>query len=52
MSQTDILPPRWALRILSCHPEVQAEIQAEVEQVAGEGGVVTWEMRERMPYTR
>jgi len=43
---------RWAIRILSCHPEVQTEIQTEVEKVAGKAGVVTWEMRERMPYTR
>jgi len=43
---------RWALRLLSCHPEVQAEMQAEASLVAGRGETVTWEMRERMPFSR
>ena len=42
---------RWALRLLSCHPDVQEKIQREIDQVAGKGCEVQWEMRSRMPYT-
>jgi len=43
---------RWSIRILSCHPEVQARMQEEADRVAGKGQEVTWAMRDRMPYTR
>ena len=39
------------LSVIFCF-NFQTEIQTEVEKVAGKAGVVTWEMRERMPYTR
>ena len=35
---------------MSCRS--QAEMQAEASLVAGRGEAVTWEMRERMPFTR
>ena len=50
-AESESVMMRWALRLLSCHPDVQENIQREIDQVAGKGGEVKWEMRSRMPYT-
>jgi cytochrome P450 family 2 subfamily K len=51
-NESESVMMRWAIRILSCNPKVQDKIQAEMDNVAGRGQEVTWEMRDRLPYTR
>lgn len=42
---------RWAIRILSCHPEVQVKVGEELDSVVGKGVEVTWDKRKELPYT-
>lgn len=41
---------RWAVRLLSCQPAVQARAQAELDTVCGRGVDVTWDQRGELPY--
>ena len=50
-AESESVMMRWALRLLSCHPVVQERVQKEIDQVAGQGKEVRWDMRDRMPYT-
>jgi len=51
-AESESVMMRWAVRLLACHPLVQERLQAELDQVTGgRGGAVTWDMRERLPYT-
>ena len=50
-SESESVMVRWALRILSCNKEVQARLQAELDAVCGPGVDVTWDKREKLPYT-
>ena len=44
---------RWAIRILSVHRDVQRKIQDEMDEiVSSRNDHVTWDMRDKMPYTR
>jgi len=50
-SESESVMLRWALRILSCNPAVQANVQAELDRVCGRGVEVTWSMKDELPYT-
>jgi len=50
-AESESVMMRWALRLLSCHPVVQQRMQQEIDQVAGKGSEVRWEMRSQLPYT-
>ena len=50
-AESESVMMRWALRLLSCHPVVQERVQKEIDQVAGHGKEVRWDMRDKMPYT-
>ena len=41
---------RWAVRLLSCQPAVQARAQAELDTVCGRGLDVTWDQRGELPF--
>jgi len=51
-SESESVMMRWAVRLLSTHPKIQIEIQSELDKVAEKGGEVSWEMRQKLPYTR
>lgn len=50
-AESESVMMRWALRLMSCHPVVQQRVQQEIDQVAGKGGEVRWDMRSQLPYT-
>jgi len=50
-SESESVMMRWAIRLLSCYPIVQNKIQEEIDTVVGKGKEVTWDMRNKMPYT-
>jgi len=50
-SESESVMMRWAIRLLSCYPVVQNKVQEEIDTVVGEGKEVTWDMRNKMPYT-
>jgi len=42
---------RWAFRILSCNPQIQRRVQAELDAVVGPGENVTWDRKDDLPLT-
>ena len=50
-SESESVMMRWSIRLLSCYPIVQKKIQEEIDTVVGKGKEVTWDMRNKMPYT-
>jgi len=50
-AESESVMMRWALRILSCNPQVQRRVQAELDAVVGPGDSVSWESRKDLPYT-
>merc|ERR1719216_530319 len=50
-AESESVMMRWAFRLLSCNPKVQQRLQDELDQVAGKGEDVKWEMRSQLPYT-
>ena len=50
-SESESVMLRWAVRILSCHPEVQDKVGKELDSVVGRGVEVTWDKRTELPYT-
>ena len=50
-SESESVMLRWAFRLLSCYPVVQKKIQEEIDTVVVRGKEVSWEMRDKMPYT-
>ena len=50
-AESESVMMRWAFRLLSCNPRVQQRVQDELDQVAGKGEQVKWEMRSSLPYT-
>jgi len=50
-AESESVMMRWAFRLLSCNPKVQQRLQDELDQVAGKGENVKWDMRSQLPYT-
>jgi len=50
-SESESVMMRWAVRIMSCNPEVQAAVQQEMDRVCGKGSDITWDRRSELPYT-
>jgi len=50
-AESESVMMRWAFRILSCHPQVQRKVQAELDAVVGPGETVSWQTKDDLPYT-
>ncbi|XP_043243988.1 methyl farnesoate epoxidase-like [Amphibalanus amphitrite] len=50
-SETTSLSMTWALLLMVLYPDVQAKVQAELDEVVGEGRLPSYEDRPRLPYT-
>lgn len=50
-AESESVMMRWAFRILSCSPQVQKKVQAELDRVVGRGQPVNWDTRDSLPYT-
>jgi len=50
-SESESVMMRWAIRVLSCAPGVQARLQQELDEVCGKGCDVTWDKAPALPYT-
>jgi len=50
-SESESVMMRWAFRLLSCNPQVQRKVQAELDAVFGPGETVTWDRKDDLPYT-
>eukprot|EP00088_Acartia_fossae_P043927 TRINITY_DN4649_c0_g2_i1.p1 TRINITY_DN4649_c0_g2~~TRINITY_DN4649_c0_g2_i1.p1 ORF type:complete len:489 (+),score=168.74 TRINITY_DN4649_c0_g2_i1:31-1497(+) len=50
-SESESVMLRWAVRILSCHPEVQDKAAEELDRVVGRGVEITWDKRNDLPYS-
>jgi cytochrome P450 family 2 subfamily D len=50
-AESESVMMRWAFRILSCHPQVQRKLQAELDLVVGPGETVNWDKKDDLPYT-
>ncbi|XP_023333086.1 cytochrome P450 2C27 [Eurytemora carolleeae] len=50
-AESESVMMRWVFRILSCNPQVQKKIQAELEAVVGPKTEVKWENKDDLPYT-
>ena len=46
-AETESVTLRWAIRILSCHPEVQRKIQDEIDYSVDKNNDVLWEDRHK-----
>jgi len=50
-SESESVMMRWAIRIISCNPEIQVKVQEELDTVCGKGVDVTWDQQHSLPYT-
>ncbi|XP_078522817.1 cytochrome P450 2J4-like isoform X3 [Lissotriton helveticus] len=50
-TETTTTTLRWALLYMVKHPEIQENVQKELEDVLGESQIIHYEDRKRLPYT-
>lgn len=50
-ADTATTPTQWLMLLMSKHPQIQAKVHKELDEVIGKNGVISWSDKKNLPYS-